>query len=851
VDRDYVHRVRREYGVHVNPWASYPRLITSMDFLKREAPLKQFLDSLQGSGPSSRSVGTGIRDWDLLIIDEAHNVAPAGRDAYVRDSDRTHMVRQIMPHFEHRLFLTATPHNGYTVSFTAMLEMLDPLRFARCTEVNQDQLKKVMVRRIKDEMKDALGAPRFPKREVDALGVSLSPEEEELFGLLSQYTASRLGRSTSRDRLPVRFALTMLKKRLLSSVFAFRNSIAVHHAGLSPDDEEPEADRTALVQQLSLKVAEDFADDDEKEQAEETALSESATFFRLSDAERALVERIEELAVGLCEKPDSKLTVLLEWIERRMRPQGVWNDERLLLFTEYRHTLTYVEEAFVQKGWQDRYVVLYGGMGDKQREEVKAAFTSAPAANQVRILLATDAASEGLNLQAHCRHLIHYEVPWNPNKMEQRNGRIDRHGQRAAEVYCSHFAYEGQQDQEFLNVVVNKVKTQRADLGAVGEVIAAQVEEALLGERRRIEAPQKRWDTYKKELASQVQTEEQIRGLRQRVLDAREAWKLTGDSLRQVLDEALKLEGHSGLEPVASGDLAGKAWTLPRLPALWQDCGGWIRDDKGRLLSLVFDDQLARERKDVSLLHLDHPLTKRAIAVFRANMWSLGLHESHQMSRASYRVVKDSAMPEPAMVLVSRLVAVNTLGHKLHEEFLLTGGEIRGEEILFGALGADQDRLRGYMDLAGEHSPLPREVGSRLAMLFSLHEHALAARLREQAKAREKAVQKELRDRGTHEASEVRKLVDERIREVEKRIKEMEKALGSPQVWLPGFEREDLEQFGQDVGWLRGRAEQLKKDRSSEPDAVKARYELRGAPRCFPLALLYLLPRRYVSGVKS
>ncbi|MBI4918198.1 MAG: DEAD/DEAH box helicase, partial [Acidobacteria bacterium] len=139
VDRDYMQRLRREYGVHVNPWASYPRLITSMDFLKREEPQRAFRAALR-----PQRFG-GLRDWDLLIVDEAHNMAPSGRTNYVRDSDRTEMLRQVIPHFEHRLFLTATPHNGYTASFTALLELLDPLRFARGPTLNREQLKAVMV----------------------------------------------------------------------------------------------------------------------------------------------------------------------------------------------------------------------------------------------------------------------------------------------------------------------------------------------------------------------------------------------------------------------------------------------------------------------------------------------------------------------------------------------------------------------------------------------------------------------------------------------------------------------------------------------------------------------------------
>ena len=113
-------------GIHVNPWTHFPRLITSMDYLKREGPLRRFRETLPAPGEPRYP-----RRYDLLIVDEAHNVAPAGGGRYATDSQRTATIRELVPHFEHRLFLTATPHNGYDESFTALLELLDDQRFAR------------------------------------------------------------------------------------------------------------------------------------------------------------------------------------------------------------------------------------------------------------------------------------------------------------------------------------------------------------------------------------------------------------------------------------------------------------------------------------------------------------------------------------------------------------------------------------------------------------------------------------------------------------------------------------------------------------------------------------------------
>src|SRR3954453_21070791 len=147
VDSELMRGLRRERGIHANPWGHFPRLITSIDFLKRERPLRLFSEPLPPEGES-----ISPRRYDVLVVDEAHNCAPSGRGKYATDSLRTQALRLLTPHFEHKLFLTATPHNGYVESFTALLELLDDQRFARSTPPDRKQLGAVMVRRMKSEL---------------------------------------------------------------------------------------------------------------------------------------------------------------------------------------------------------------------------------------------------------------------------------------------------------------------------------------------------------------------------------------------------------------------------------------------------------------------------------------------------------------------------------------------------------------------------------------------------------------------------------------------------------------------------------------------------------------------------
>ena len=835
VDLDYLDGLRKEYGAHINPWASFPRLITSMDFLKRDNHKNAFFASLKAGGRSA------LKDWDLLILDEAHNVTPAGRGTWVRDSDRTLMVREIKDAFEHRLFLTATPHNGYTESFTALLEMLDPIRFSRGPDFDRDELKRIMVRRLKDGIHDALGRRVFPRRDVKAIPVRVDGDERELMDLLDAYIDSRLERA-GKDTLAVRFALVMLKRRLLSSVAAFAKSIRVHQGNLV-GAEAPDKEAERVVSQLRSRFDEDHDDDREKDEIEQTALLETARFFDVTDEERRMVERMAQLSDHLAERADRKAGELIAWIERHLEPASGWDDQRVVLFTEFRDTLVYLQRLFANLGWGDRVLELFGGMPTSKREQVKRAFNEPPGdtgASRVRVLLATDAAAEGLNLQRHCSLLVHHDIPWNPNRMEQRNGRIDRHGQPAEEVLCRHFLFEGREDAEFLKVVVDKVDTQRADLGAVGDVIAAQVEEAMLRRRSKLDLPRRNVDRMRAEVRAEVVQKERIRELQRRWKEARRELGLTPDRLQQVVEQALALEGRGRLDPATLPGLKGPAFWARDLPPAWREARAALQAHDGLRLALAFDEAVCRDRKDTTLVHLDHPLMKRALSVFRANLWSQGLHESHQLRRVAYRVV-DGDLDRPVVAAMARLVATSTGGGRLHEELFAVGGELDGSDLL----ALPGDALSALLRTPGGSPAIPKEVGALLRRPWPKHRAWLSAAIEERRGAREEELQKELRGKANEDARYVRKLIDQRRREIGKTLDAM--AAESQPAQLALWPQEQRDQHQVTRSYLQRRLAQLEEERSTQPEAVKQRYELR-AVRAFPVGVLFLLPASLVGG---
>lgn len=198
VDTNYLRTPRRSRGLTAYSWTSYPRLITSMDWIKSGEGLRL----LKGVLPVQLEYPG---KFDVLVIDEAHNVAPAAAVAYPLPSQRTQLIERLSPHFMHHLFLTATPHNGYRESFSSLLELLDNQRFTKTVEPNPEQLRQVMIRRMKNDILDKGGKPVFPKRVLKPLPIDYTADEQRIHALLwstcSLVKSSWMVEDTARERL--------------------------------------------------------------------------------------------------------------------------------------------------------------------------------------------------------------------------------------------------------------------------------------------------------------------------------------------------------------------------------------------------------------------------------------------------------------------------------------------------------------------------------------------------------------------------------------------------------------------------------------------------------------------------
>lgn len=843
VDRELVRQLRRQRGIHVNPWTHFPRLITSIDYLKSEAPLRRFRETLPGHDEPRYP-----RRYDLLIVDEAHNAAPSGRGRYATDSLRTALLRELVPHFEHRLFLTATPHNGYLESFTALLELLDEQRFARGVRPRQEALAEVMVRRLKRELPPEFdGTPRFPVRKLEPITVTYSDAEREAHAKLARYTELRVERaSDGTEKFASEFVLKLLKKRLFSSPAAFTRTLAKHRQSLESARTSRSRVRASagVLRQLADRVDETFETEEDYELAEDEAQTSSVRLFQpLSVEEEKLLDELGDWSERATARPDAKANALLDLLEETCRPDGEWNDERIIVFTEYRDTQKWLLDLFAARGLTEggRTEVLYGGMNSDERADVKAAFQADPQQAPVRILLATDAASEGINLQNHCHRLVHYEIPWNPNRLEQRNGRVDRHGQKAREVLVYHFAPEGWQqlenvesvpvgklegDLEFLRRAVVKVEEIREMLGKVGPVIADQVADAMLGRRGSLDTrtAEQEGGAVRRQLRFERDLEKEIRRLEESYDETRAEQRLTPEHIHTVVETALALARQPALIPVEAS-----VWRLPHLTGSWtRAADGLAHPYSGEIRPLTFDPHIAKGRDDIVLAHLGHRLVQMSLGLLRAEIWQSA--ESRSLDRVTARTVDDPRLREPAAVAYARLVVTGADGHRLHEELLRAGGIVREGKL--ERLGVNAlNEIVGYQRGGAVSEP----TADRLLALYPRLETSLMQAIEARSRERTDSLVRIVGERRDLEVEKITAVLEELRTQI---LSELDEPEGEQ---LALFNTEEREQLERNRDFLRARAEEIPAEIERESESLLRRFA-EPQPRVFPVAVEFLVP---------
>jgi superfamily II DNA or RNA helicase len=708
VDRAETHALQKRLGLDANPWRTFPRIITSYHYLRQSDVLEQFRSAC------AQPEGAAQLPWDLLIVDEAHNLMPSN---FGEDSDLSKMLRAISSWFEHKLFLSATPHNGHTRCFSGLLEQLDPVRFTQSSEFTdamKQRIEQVVVRRLKREINaldEQVGQiPRFCERRPRSVSLFFTPIERKLSIAFAEFRSEvkKLIASRSRtEQIAGAFAVEVLNKRLLSCPYAFASSWYRFREGTTQD----ESAELAAVQAARRSLSEDLDDDQETEGRLQYATKTTGAWFKplishLQD-EIAMVDvALQQLGLvpganGKLPQPleDERWERLIDTIEQYLRLGDRWRgSERIVVFTEYKTTLDYLERRLKAHFKKEPEIVqiLYGGMDDKDRDQIKQAFNDST--DPVRVLIATDAASEGLNLQETAYIVLHYDIPWNPSRLDQRNGRLDRHGQ-AQDVIVLHFTSEDDADLQFLGHVVEKVNTIREELGSMGEVFDAAFQRRFvdLEDTERVVKGLDVAVNYRRGRSQIPRNSDTETGsaAAEALHQLEQELDLTPETLKTTLEIALG--AGIGLPRFEAADESGRLRLRMPVPPKWETVvDDYLRleaksGQRGALPAIVFDPQhfiqirngrpVYRPAKDTTLLHLGHPLFHQALNLFARARFPGGGLDDYPCSRWIVRYGEVPAGADALLLLTVEELAVNELREPFHHWVRTVRLPIQAEEL--------------------------------------------------------------------------------------------------------------------------------------------------------------------------
>lgn len=845
VDTTYIKQLRRERGIHANPWTSHPRLIASMDWVKSGEGLRAMRDVLPAHACYPRK-------FDMLVVDEAHNIAPAAGANYALESLRTKFIRLISPHFQHRLFLTATPHNGYTESFTSLLELLDDQRFARNILPDEKLLSQVMIRRLKTDLVDSEGKPLYAQRKLQALPAFYSEQERGIHQKLNDFCKSReQDAEKAGNAFGTSFLNQLLKKRLFSSPSAFASTLEKHISSLANGyqrkDKDPMAER--ILRKAILRVEEDYADDHEVENAQSEAVEEASRASQpLTAEQQQMLNELRAWAQTSKNQVDAKAKAVLDWLAANLKDAGQWNDRRVILFTEYRTTHQWMHEILASHGFGgDRLAILHGGMPQDEREKVKAAFQTSPKNSSVRILLATDAASEGIDLQNYCNCLIHLEIPYNPNVMEQRNGRIDRHGQKQKEVLIWHPVDGSEPGQKTIGGhgddiirALRKLESMRSDMGSVNPVIAPQMSGLIDGSLKDLDtrmaeakiAKARRFVRVERDLKSRVAK------LHERLLSTQHDFHLTPEHILLAVKTGLELAAKPPLEPFNLSDSpAGSVFKMPLFSGSWARCLEGLRHPHTlQIRPITFDHAVATGRDDVVLVHLNHRLVQMCLRLLRAEVWAQD--DVKQLNRVTVRTVPDTLIDTPAVVVVSRLLITGGNHHRLHEELTFAGGYL-GDKSFRREEGVA--KVQEWLDKA-KPSVLSDALFKSLHDRFDQSRSGILLTVEARSKDRLKFLTNTLQSRKQQEQADIGTVLEE----LEKSIQEELKKDHLP-TQFSLFSEDERTQVRRDTAALEARLARIPSERKLEAQAIETRYAKLN-DRTFPVAVIFLMPASMLKG---
>ena len=432
-----------------NIWLKENHIITSMDFVKKDDVL-----------PSINAA-----HFDLIIVDEAHKMSAYRYGEKIDKSERYKLGEVLSDITNHLLFLTATPHKGDPENFRLFLDLLDRGFFASNEMVQESIMNKdnpLFIRRIKEDLKDFEGKPLFLPRTVKTVSFNLgtdSPNEKNLYNELSKYVNTQYNKVLTRDKKRnVAFALVILQRRLASSTYALLKSLERRKKRLE-ELLKGALDRNKAPESVfDYDVVEDMAEQERWKEEEIWETLSVAENREELEKEIKTIESLIGLAMSIIQgEEEIKLKELRKSLKELSAKYTENNNRKILIFTESKDTLEYLERKIREWGFSTN--TIHGGMKLEDRINAEAIFK-----NETEVMVATEAAGEGINLQ-FCNMMLNYDIPWNPNRLEQRMGRIHRYGQQR-EVYVFNLVAEDTREGRVLSRLFQKLDEIRQAMGS-------------------------------------------------------------------------------------------------------------------------------------------------------------------------------------------------------------------------------------------------------------------------------------------------------------------------------------------------------------------------------------------------
>ncbi|MBI5915077.1 MAG: DEAD/DEAH box helicase family protein [Bacteroidetes bacterium] len=528
-------------------------VIARLDKLSRDEDLKETLANAE--------------DWDLVIVDEAHKMSASLFGKEVKYTKRYRLGQAVSRKTRHFLLMTATPHNGKEEDFQLFLALLDPDRFEGRSRdgVQTVDVSDLMRRLLKEQLVKFDGKPLFPERIAETVPYPLSPAENELYQAVTEYVREQFNLAdrleSGRRRGSVGFALTILQRRLASSPEAIFQSLRRRRERLQSRIEEermssrPKPTQAEWWEGEDLDNLEEFIQDAAAEEQEElendvTDRATASQTIQELQAEINTLQRLENLARQLkrsgADRKWEELSNILAASEWMFDANG--HRRKLVVFTEHRDTLNYLATRIrTLLGNQQAVVTIQGGMAREDRRRAQELFTQDVG---VSVLVATDAAGEGINLQrAHL--MVNYDLPWNPNRLEQRFGRIHRIGQTEVCRLWNLVAHQTREG-EVWHRLFEKLENERLSLGGqvfdvLGEMTFENrsLREILIEAIRYGDEPERR-EFLNRVLDEALDHEKIEKLLQERALHAITLTKANIREIREEMEraEARKLQPH-------------------------------------------------------------------------------------------------------------------------------------------------------------------------------------------------------------------------------------------------------------------------------------------------------------------